>query len=148
VAGARAVTLHALEPDDEAALGALDAAYAEAYGVEPLISAAAVSFFARSGHAFVAREGGTVLGFVLAQAVWGGARPTLQTPRLIGPRAVREALLAALVKSAYDAAVLDLTVAVPAADTELAELLAADGWREQPLRSFVRALGSRARRAP
>jgi hypothetical protein len=139
------VTLRALERDDEAALRPLDAAYAQAHGVEPLISTAATSFFARSGHAFVALEAGAVQGFVLAQAVWGGARPTLHTPRVVGSDAVRTALLAALVKSAYDAAVLDLTIAVPDGDGALAALLRAGDWREEPIRSFARTLGSRGR---
>ena len=148
MAGGDAVTLRSLERDDEAALRPLDAAYAAAHGVEPLISAASTSFFERTGHAFVALEGGRVRGFVLAQAVWGGAHPTLHTPRVVGSPEARAALVAALVKSAYDAAVMDLTIVVPASDVPLADLLAGASWREEPLRTFARTLGSRARSRP
>jgi hypothetical protein len=143
------VTFHrALERDDLPALAALDDAYAARCGIEPLLTAAAASFFARTGHALVAVRGDAVVGFVLAQAIWGGTRPTLFTPRIVGPDDVRADLLAALVKSAYDAAVMDLTIDVPDADPALAALLSQSGWVARPLRSFARVLGSRGRPLP
>jgi hypothetical protein len=54
--------LRPVETDDLADLAPLDAAYAARYGVDPLVGAAALSFFARTGHAFVAHPAGGAAG--------------------------------------------------------------------------------------
>jgi hypothetical protein len=144
--------LRPVETDDTEDLAPLDAAYAARYGVDPLIGAAALSFFARSGHAFVAYAGSAAgvverprpVGVALAQAVWDGARPTVWLVRLLGAAPVRRALAEAVVKSAYDAAVYALMADVPGDDAELAQLLADAGWDERPMRRFGRTLGSAA----
>jgi hypothetical protein len=168
--------LRPVETDDLADLAPLDAAYAARYGVDPLVGAAALSFFARTGHAFVAQAaggtaagppGGTAggpagspvgavagaagerprpVGMALAQAVWDGARPTVWLVRLIGEAPARRALADAVVKSAYDAAVYTLVADVPGDDADLADLMADAGWRERPIRRFERTLGSGALR--
>ena len=68
--------------DDEDVLAPLDAAYARRFGLEPLVSRASLSFYVRSGHAFVAVRAGREVGFAFAQAVWNGARPTVYLNRL------------------------------------------------------------------
>lgn len=138
------LSLRPVAVDDLAELRPLDVAYAHEMGVAPAVEAAALGFFARSGHAFVAEAGGRLHGAVLAQAVWDGVRPTVRVSRLIGSSEARRVLAEAVVKSAYDAAVYDLAAEVPAADAELAALLAAVGWSERPVRRFERVLGSRA----
>ena len=138
--------LRPLEVDDLAALEPLDAAYAARHGVAPAVAAAALAFYARSGHALLAEADGRVVGLALAQAVWDGVRPTVRLVRLAGEPRARRALAEAVVKSAYDAAVYDLVAEVPDDDVDLAVLLAGVGWTERPLRSFARTLGSRATR--
>jgi hypothetical protein len=140
--------LRSVEVDDLAGLEALDGAYAARHGLAPVVGAASLAFYARSGHAFVATDGGAAVGFALAQAVWDGARPTVRLVRLAAAApAAGPALAEAVVKSAYDAAVYDLVADVPASDVALADLLAAAGWGERPVRRFERVLGSRAARS-
>jgi len=139
--------LRAVEVDDLAALEPLDAAYASRHAVAPLVGAASLAFYARTGHAFVAVDGRRPVGLALAQAVWDGARPTVRLVRLVGDAASLPALAEAVVKSAYDAAVYDLVADVPAADDALVALLAGAGWGERPVRRFERALGSRSARS-
>lgn len=137
------LSLRPVAIDDLADLAALDAAYARDMDTEPAVEAASLAFFARTGHAFVAEEGGRPRGMVLAQAVWDGVRPTVRVARLIGTPEARRALAEAVVKSAYDAAVYDLVAEVPAADGALATLLADARWVEHPTRRFERVLGAR-----
>lgn len=74
-------------------------------------SLAALKFYGRSEHSFVA-EAGEICGFILAQSVWQGDRPAV----LIRTHAVSQdapadtaaGLLRAVVKSAYDAAVYEV----------------------------------------
>lgn len=129
--------------DDLDALRTLDADYAREHGVEVVVSAASLAFYARAGHAFAAVRGPALVGGALAHAVWDGDRPRVRLVRLVGEAQARPTLLEAVVKSAYDAAVYDLVAEVPAADAALAGLLAG-GWRECAVRRFERALGSRA----
>jgi len=75
---------------------------------------AAVSFFARTGHSFVAEEDGRPRGFVYAQPVWQGDRAVVLASALVASDEETErALLAALVKSARDAAAHEVALAVP-----------------------------------
>jgi hypothetical protein len=139
----------ALDPDDLAAIAPLDAAYAASYGLEPAVTAGSLSFYARTGHAFTGMHGGEARGFVLAQAVWDGARPTVWAARLAVAEpgeGLRRALLEALTKSAYDAAVYDLVVLAPEGDAELRAALGEMQYRPAPLRFFARTLGSRGQK--
>ncbi len=139
-----------LSPDDQEALEPLDASYAEHFGLEPVLTKSSVSFYVRTGHAFVAEREGETVGFVLAQAVWNGTRPTVYVNRLsvsdVTDSGAREALLEAVTKSAYDAAVYDLQVQVPEADDGAARALAAKSYALTPERVYGRVLGSRGRR--
>ena len=138
-----------LEPDDAPAVRAIDGAYARAYGLEPRAGEASLRFFARTGHAFVAvGEDGGVRGYVLAQAVFDGERPTLFASRFAsrppGDGEALRALLRALTKSAYDAGVYDLRVELPAEDAAGAAALDAESYRPAITSVFTRQLGSRA----
>ncbi len=141
---------HPLTPEDQEALEPLDRDYAAAYGLGTVVTKSSVSFYVRSGHAFVAVRAGETVGFVFAQAVWNGTRPTVYVNRLAVIDAadtphneVREALLEAVTKSAYDAAVYDLQVQVPEADDGAAQALAAKSYALEPERVYRRVLGSR-----
>lgn len=102
---------------------------------------AALRFFARSGHSFVA-EAEEVQGFVLAQALWQGDRATVIVSRLLanGPEAY-EALLRALEKSAYDAGAYEVALFADE-ESPLAEAAKKAAFVPGP-RLFVRVLGSR-----
>lgn len=142
------VALRPVDVEDLDALAPLDAAYAAEHALDPVIGLAALAFYARSGHAFVAGPVAAPAGFVLAHAVWDGARPTVVIARLVagqGAGAVHRALVEAVVKSAYDAAVYDLTVDLPASDAVGAAAFAKP-WRERPVRRFERVLGARSSR--
>jgi hypothetical protein len=85
----------------------------------------------------------------LAHAVWDGARPTVTIARTAvadGASEACRALLEAVVKSAYDAAVYHLVANVPLSDRATAEVLE-ETWRERPMRRFERQLGSRGAQA-
>lgn len=74
-------------------------------------SAAALKFYARSGHSFVA-EREEILGFALAQSVWQGDRPIVLVRSVAVTEEVGEdvllGLMRAVVKSAYDTAVYEV----------------------------------------
>ena len=143
-----------LIPDDQELLEPLETAYAEKFGLEPILTRSSVSFYVRTGHAFVAVSEGRAAGFVLAQAVWNGTRPTVYVNRLSVPETenveadteARAALLEAVTKSAYDAAVYDLQVQVPDADDGAALALAAKDYALRPEHIYGRVLGSRGQK--
>jgi len=143
------VRVRPLESDDLERLASLVSSGAGQAGEETLLTRGAVSFYSRSGHAFVAEDDAGARGFALAQAVWNGVRPTvrLQTLRVAdeGDDAARASLLEAVTKSAYDAAVYDLVATVPERDDKLNALLAVQGWSAEPVRTWCRTLGSRGR---
>ncbi|MFO7545063.1 MAG: DUF1999 family protein [Trueperaceae bacterium] len=133
-------------------MAAIDAAYATVHGVEAIVNAASVRFFARSGHSFVAERvdaagGAACVGFVFAHAVWRGDRAAVQTARLAvadgAGTGASDALVAALTKSAYDSGVYDLTVAAPRSDASFADALRMASFREVDVVTFARTLGSR-----
>lgn len=136
-----------LAPEHAEALGPIDAAAAERVGREPMLSDGAMGFYARAGHAFVAVRDGEPCGFALAQAVWDGRRATLRLKPLAVADAAddeaRAALLEAVTKSAYDAAVYDLVAEAAEADARAQSILEREGWRPEPVRTFRRTLGSR-----
>ena len=138
--------LRPVDVDDLEALADLDAAYAATHGLPPAVTRASLAFYARSGHSFVAGPVAATLGFVLAHAVWDGARPTVTVARLVaahGDGRVLRALTEVVVKSAYDAAVYDLAIDLPADDVAAHAALDAP-WRERSVRRYERVLGTRA----
>ncbi len=136
-----------LTPDDEAALVPIDVAYAARVGVEPVLSRGSVSFYARSDHSFVAVRGGDVTGFAVASAVWNGTRPTVQVSRVAVAEpndvASLEALLEAVTKSAYDAAVYDVQVQHPQKDDAGHQALHTKHYKPADITLYERRLGSR-----
>lgn len=117
------------------------------------ITRGSVQTFERSGHAFVAVAGqgpdAAIVGFVLASTIWDGHRPTVRCSALVVDErdsvadAVRAALLEALTKSAYDAAVYDLVIELPSSDEASLALAASAGWMRDDLIVLRRTLGSR-----
>lgn len=142
-----ALHVRPLESDDLERLGELDRAYGQRHGLDPVLTRGSVAFFVRSGHAFVAADEREPRGFALAQAVWDGTRPTLRVQRLAvapdGDRAVTEALVEAVTKSAYDAAVYDLVAELPNGDVDADRALRERRWVVVERRLFERRLGSR-----
>lgn len=144
--GAMNVALRPVDVDDLDAFAPLDAAYAATHGLAPAVTRASLAFYARSGHSFAAGSVAAPRGFALAHAVWDGARPTVTVARVVAvddDPLVLHALVEAVVKSAYDAAVYDLTIDLPAGDGAGRAALDAP-WRERPVRRFERVLGTRA----
>jgi hypothetical protein len=138
-----------LTPDDQERLEPIDRAHTLLFGLEPVVTRGSVSFYVRSGHAFVSQRAGQVTGFVLAHAVWNGQRPVVQVNRLAvaeaGDHASRLALLEAVTKSGYDAAVYDIQVQLVAHDSAGRLALEAKQYHATPLMIFERVLGSRGR---
>jgi len=136
-----------VRPLDVSDLDALRAFAAATPGVGEAPGRGAVAFYARTGHAFVAETDAGVRGFAFAAAVWDGERPTVRLARLAfggdDVDAVRAALLEAVTKSAYDAAVYDLVAEVAEDDAATAAWLRQAQWRARPVTTFVRTLGSR-----
>lgn len=136
-----------LDTEDEAGLKAIDNAYAAQHDVAPVISRASVSFYARSGHAFVVSWAGELIGFVLAQAVWHGSHPVVTVNRVAvrgdAPVSARPALIEALTKSAYDAAVYDIIVLQPAGDSATRAALEDKSYQQRNIMLYERTLGSR-----
>jgi len=142
-----------LEADLEL-LAVIDTGYAAHHRVAPTVSLAALRFFERSGHSFVAErvddDGlARVTGFLLAQAVWTGDSPTVHGLRLavdeVAAAEARAALVKALVKSAYDAGVYQLLFRTPGADEPLRDALKAEGYLLDDQVTLELMLGSRAR---
>lgn len=134
-----------LEVDDRSRLDPIDTDYARRHGEEPTLTVGSATFYARTGHAFVAEEADRARGFVLAQPVWDGARATLRVARLAvadGDAEARRALLEAVVKSAYDAAVYRLVAEVPREDEAAGRAFLDGAWRPAPRRAFELRLGS------
>jgi hypothetical protein len=136
--------------DDEDVLEEIDNVYAQNVGLEPFLSRSSLHFYVRTGHSFVAVRSGEPTGFILAQSVWNGTRPTVYVNRLAVANLEdidsRLALLEAVTKSAYDAAVYDLQVQQPSADVQGWVALAEKQYTEKPLRIFERILGSRGQK--
>ncbi|MEM7736775.1 MAG: DUF1999 family protein [Deinococcota bacterium] len=140
----------ALSQDDEPALLAIDQAHIVQFGGEVLIQRSSLSFFERTGHAFTAFNDDQVVGFVFAQAIFNGTRPTIFVSRLAVHhedvdvvKQALELLVEAVTKSAYDAAVYDLMWHVPASDEKLQRTLAKNQYDKCETHVFERVLGSR-----
>lgn len=140
--------VRSVESDDVALIADLDSDWSARTGVEPLPGRGSASFHARTGHSFIVERDGRALGFLLANAIWTGGRPVVRVERLAtgaGDEAagVARALVAALVKSAYDAGVYDLLAELPAADELGRSALEATDFTVAPVTTFTRTLGSR-----
>lgn len=140
-----------LAQEDEERLVAIDQSFSQNLGLEAFLTRSSLHFYVRTGHSFVAMRSGQATGFVLAQAVWNGTRPTVYVNRLaladLSDYQSREALLEAVIKSAYDAAVYDLWLQHPQQDREGLKSLAGKSFYEKEIRTFERVLGSRGQKS-
>ena len=141
-----------VESDDVGLLAGLDGDWSARAGVEPLSGRGSASFHARTGHSFIAEHEGRALGFLLANAIWTGGRPMVRVERLAtgnGAEAagVARALVAALVKSAYDAGVYDLLAELPNGDAVGRAAFEATDFSVAPVTTYARTLGSRGQKA-
>ena len=143
------VLVRPISVEDLEALSAVDKIYAEAFSLEPVMTRSSLNFYARSGHSFVSLNKDRITGFVFAQSVWNGTRPTVQTYRLavnvndqLTRAASREALFEAVVKSAYDAAVYDLQMVQSEGDAATVAILERL-YKKQAARVYTLTLGSR-----
>lgn len=111
-------------------------------------SLAALRFFERSEHSFVADDDGKVVGALFAQSVWQGDRPTVLISRVWtaqgAPQGTAAGLLKACSKSAYDTAVYEVHLPVT---PELTAAAGEENFREVG-RYAVRHLGTRGQTAP
>lgn len=141
------MTVRPPEEADLEALTVIDSEYAARHGLECTVTAGTLRFFGRTEHSFVAQQSGPgshVLGFVFAQAVWTGDRPQVFVTRIAAAGGhATQALLKALVKSAYDCGVYDLIARVPDADVQVRALLQEEFFLPDKLATYVRVLGSR-----
>lgn len=137
-----------IQESDFEALGALER---QLLGQQPThryrCTPAALRFFSRSGHSFVAVEADEIMGVALAQAVWQGDQVTVLITRLLSrsDEATR-ALLGAVVKSAYDAGVYEVAMHVDPNNPAMRQALQDHGFQLGPLVLGVRVLGSRGER--
>ena len=135
-----------LTAEDLELLLPLDTKYADESDCEAVVSSASLSFYERSGHSFTVEESGEAVGFLLAQAVWDGSRPTVTVRRSVAnDERGLVALLEALTKSAYDAGVYDIVVEQPQTDAIGEHALEKCGYTPRPSRLYSRVLGSRSR---
>lgn len=108
-----------LRIEDLEGLKLVDQAYYDSYGLEPIVNLRSLNFYSRSGHSFASLDSDRYSGFVFAHAIWNGAKAVMQVSRLAvieNDEAVAAALIEAVLKSAYDAAVYDLQVMQPNID--------------------------------
>ena len=137
-----------LQLNDAEQLRPIDEAYARYFKVETRLTRGSLSFYVRTGHAFVAVRKSEMVGFVLAQAVWNGTRPTLLVDYMpvakMQDLVARLAMLEAVTKSAYDAAVYDIQVQIFTKDTVAIQSLIEKQYDEKELRIYERILGSRS----
>lgn len=140
------VLVRPVSVDDLEALVEIDEVYAQTYGLEPVMTRSSLNFYARSGHSFASLENDRPTGFVFAQSVWNGTRPTVQTYRLavhdVTKQEAREALFEAVIKSAYDAAVYDLQMIHHDADEHTTAILKRL-YKKLPASVYTLTLGSR-----
>lgn len=136
--------VRSVESSDGALLKALDAAHRERHGVAAGVAVGSASFHSRTGHSFIAEDGGEAVGFILASAIWTGGLPTVRVERLAGAEpSVLKALVDAVVKSAYDAGVYDLLAELPEGDAAGRQALGETMFSRAPSVVYVRTLGSR-----
>ena len=139
------IMIRPLDVDDLEILEKIDGEYCRNYSVEAIIGLSSLNFYSRSGHSFASVSDGRLNGFVLAHAVWGGYKAVLQIARLAVSEdddAVHLALLEAVIKSAYDAAVYELRVVQPENDNEGLAALQQKEFRLSKAKLLKRTLGS------
>lgn len=146
---AKTALVRAINQDDFEALEQIDKTYAEFFELEPMLTLGSLNFYARTGHGFASLVENEFTGFVLAQSVWNGFRPVLQLNRLAvkeqNDSVSRSALLDALTKSGYDAAVYDLQLLLPSQDQTVIDMAKEKQYHEVATTVLTRTLGSRGK---
>ena len=139
------IMIRQVDVDDLDELLKIDQDYCRRYGTEAIVNLSSLNFYSRSGHSFASLVEGRLNGFVFSHAVWGGYKAVLQVTRLAASddnEPVQSALLEALLKSAYDAAVYELRVTQPNNDEKgLATLMKKD-FKLTNTKLLQRTLGS------
>ncbi len=137
-----------LQLDDVKELKPIDEAYAHHFAIEPNLTQGSLNFYIRTGHAFTAIRKSKIVGFILAQTVWNGTRPILFANYMavaeIKDLLARSAMLEAVTKSAYDAAVYNIQVQIPTKDTIAIQSLIEKQYDEKDLCIYGRILGSKS----
>ncbi len=147
---ARLTFARVLSQDDDEALEPIDKSYAQHFDLEPIMTRSSLNFYTRTGHAFVAVKEDEITGFAAAQSIWNGTRPTVYLNRLavadLEDTESRLALIEAVTKSAYDAAVYDLQVQLPKGDKSGIKAFQDKGYSEVETVTLERILGSRGQK--
>ncbi len=137
-----------IQIDDSEQLKAIDVAYSKYFSVEPKLTKGSLNFYIRTGHTFTAIHKSEIVGFVFAQAVWNGNRPIVLINYMavadVQDLAARLAMLEAVTKSAYDAAVYDIQVQIPTNDAVAIQSLIEKQYYKKDLSIYERILGSRS----
>ena len=131
--------------DDLELLQLVDKAYCDRFGQEPMVNLRSLNFYSRSGHSFASLDAGRYSGFVFAHAIWNGTKAVVQVSRIatLDDEAVAKALIEAVLKSAYDAAVYDLQVIQPKTDTSGLEAFVDKDFVVSQTTLLTRKLGSK-----
>lgn len=139
------IMIRQVDVDDLDELLEIDQEYCRKYDTEAIVGLSSLNFYSRSGHSFASLTEGRINGFVFSHAVWGGYKAVLQLSRLAasgGDKAVNSALLEAVLKSAYDAAVYELRVVQPDSDEDGLASLKEKDFRLTRTKLLQRTLGS------
>lgn len=135
-----------LSIEDLDGLKLIDKDYSDKYGLEPVVSQRSLNFYSRSGHSFASLDSSRYSGFIFAHAIWNGAKAVMQVSRLVveeNNTVVAKALIEAVVKSAYDAAVYDLQVIQPNKDDLGLNAFLEKEFQIDEMTFLTRRLGSR-----
>ncbi len=142
----RKILTRLLTVDDLEYLKVIDKSYTDKYGLEPIVSLRSLNFYSRSGHSFASLDNDRYSGFIFAHAIWNGAKAVLQVSRLAiseDDEALTKALIEAVVKSAYDAAVYDLQVIQPSKDDKGLSAFLEKEFQINEITFLSRKLGSK-----
>lgn len=136
-----------IELKDAETLKNIDKIYAQQCAETSKLTKGSLNFYIRTGHAFIAIRNNKAIGFVFAQAIWNGMRPTVFVDYIAviekTDLEARLIMLEAVTKSAYDAAVYHIQVQVFTKDTVAIQALLEKQYYEKPLRVYERILGSK-----
>lgn len=126
-----------IQPFDFAALARLE----QRLSASPTPQAA-LEFYSRSPHSFLAHFGGEIQGFVLAQAVWQGDQTVVLVRKVVADsEAVYAGLLGRVVQSAYSAGASSVALHADSRQSGAIQATAEQGFVFAPWVLAVRELG-------
>lgn len=103
---------------------------------------AALEFYSRSPHSFLAHRTGEIRGFVLAQAVWQGDQTVVLVRQVVADsEAVYGGLLGQVVQSAYRAGASSVALHADSREASAIKVMAEQGFSFAPKVLAVRDLG-------